>query len=364
MAPVRGLDPWAIQKSADGSIGISAEDARSSLGALWAQSAPERTYSGVVPQGADPTTKTPAGLIVSPTSPATMNLTVGPGQFVVQSDIAGTPYSGAFHGTSTVTVQPSDSVNDRIDVVYVWVEDSDVSLGEGKGSFLDVLPGTPGSGEAPTLPDGSVSLAVVQVPAGATAVGAVLDARAFAVAAGGIRPVYNGIGLDDPGYPGQSRNVVNNDGTFSVEFFSGKDGLWLPIASEVRSWTPVIYSDTKSNIDVGNGGLVNAYYQVFVGGLIFVRVLITIGNSGYSLGSGPIRVSYPPGLTPTVHQRLVATIDGVNNTTFSGVAYLGPEQGAFMPVFPYENSGLEIHYLRTDQVKAGTTINFSGVFAS
>lgn len=383
MTAVRGLDPWAVQRSDDGTVGISAEDARSSLGSLFAQSGPMRTYSGVVPQGTDSATKTPAGLIVSVTNPVSMQLLVSPGQFVVQSDTAGTPYIGAFRGNSTVQVAPSDSTNDRIDLVYVYVEDADAGLGSGKGSFLDVLTGTAGSGVAPTLPDAAVALAVVNVPAGATSITVVQDCRPFAVAAGGMRPVINGVGIGDPGYPGQPRTTLDTTtGAFSLDLYSPIAG-WLPVASEQKSWTPVVKSD-NGPVKLGSGGSATGFYQQFVGGLTYVYASVTFGSSGADAGYGDITVSFPPGAQATSAAYEMYTPCRLFTQAYGpmmGLAYVSGARGNIKLAVPANNTNNALGFLRSAEggynpgtglphvdndytISAGDAFQFSGIYVA
>lgn len=369
MTAVRLLDPWAVQRSDDGSVGISASDARNTLGALLAQSGPGRTYAGVIPQGTDSATGTPAGLIVSPSTPASNKLQVSPGTFVVQSDAAATAYIGSSDKLVTLTVPPADATNSRTDLAVCWVEDSDAGEGTGKGSFMDVFPGpADGTNALPSnLPAAHTVLATWQTPAGtSTAISSVSDQRTFAVAAGGMRPVINGIGADDPGYPGQPRTTMDTTtGDFSLDLFSPKSASWMPIASKVSSWTPQWSSD-KGAFKFGPGGETHGYYMQFVGGLVYIFGAITIGGgSGADAGYGNIVCSLPPGISSRLTQVYTeCRFFQYGYAAWIGAAYIN--QNAIYFAFPNSSGDCRVSFLRSaDGSKAaGTGIpNFPGQYS-
>ncbi|MGH3096495.1 MAG: hypothetical protein ACRDMV_10925 [Streptosporangiales bacterium] len=368
------MTPFAMQRSADGTVGMSAKDTRFTGNAVFAQSAPNRVYSGVIPEGTDPATGTPAGLIVTPSVPASNELQVSAGVFIVQSDTEQTSWRGGFEGISTVTVPPADTTNDRTDLAVVWVED-------GKDSQMDVFTGpADGTMARPTgLPAASTVLASWTTPAGdTTTIPSVADERRFAVAVGGNRLVINGIGADDPATPGQMRGSLDtSDKTFSVDMFTGLG--WVPVASKVTAWTPKFGSTNYDQIAFGSGGYAEGYYMQFVGGLTYVFGHMEMGSTSGDAGHGPITCTLPPGITPLISEVYIPCRFQNPYFVAPGFAYVSAARGNIQFGVPGDHDDCSLGFLRNADsgwgvgtgiphwaghftIQAGANLEFSGLF--
>jgi hypothetical protein len=350
MAPVTGITPFATDRSTDGTIGVSAEDARFAVNSVWAQSAPNRVYDGVVPSGTDPATGTPAGLIVTATTPASNQLQVSAGNFVVQSDAEQTAWTGGFEGTSLITVPPADTTNSRTDLAVAWVE-------PGKDSMVDVFPGpTDGSGDRPSsLPARCTVLASWTTPAGSsTTISSVSGERRFAVAVGGNRLVIDGVGRDDPASPGQMRSSLSTaDKTFSVDLFTGSG--WVPVASERISWTPAMSSKLDGPVNLGASGYATGFYQLFIGGLCYLWANIVFGGTGRNAGRGDLQIALPPGIRVATPQRILASLYGTPYA-WVGEGYFDANQQILSPVFPNAKDDCRVSVARSaDETAAAYT---------
>lgn len=144
----------------------------------------------------------------------------------VAAGVAAVPYAGqgvyrAYNGTTwTGTVNTAHASLTRIDLVYLRVWDNAVDAsGLAKGDVV-YLPGTAGSGTAPT-PAGTqiyITLASITVPAGSTTP-TVQDLRPVAIAPGGVAPSSTISGY----YVGQVRY---NTSTGALEIWNGS--AWFP----------------------------------------------------------------------------------------------------------------------------------------
>ena len=82
--------------------------------------------------------------------------------------------------------------------------------------------------------------------------------------------------------PTQGQLAYTND----VSSFWSYDGTnWLPINTKYQTWTP-----TYTNLNVGNGTVIARYIQI--GKFIDLNFQFELGNSGSSIGSGPV-ISLP-----------------------------------------------------------------------
>lgn len=146
----------------------------------------------------------------------------------VAAGVAAVPYAGqgvyrAYNGTTwTGTVNTAHASLTRIDLVYLRVWDNAVDASGLAKADVVYLPGTAGSGVAPT-PAGTqiyISLASINVPPGSTTPSAT-DLRPYAIAPGGIAPG----GAVSGYYAGQYRD---NPTTGALERWNGS--AWLPYA--------------------------------------------------------------------------------------------------------------------------------------
>lgn len=208
-----GLDPWAVQ------LRIGARDARHALGAVLGPASGRllKWADGVLPSA------TAGGvtidlLVIGDEPEPSLSLRIYPGQCVISRDGQG-PYVCTLDQTGKVTLDDADPANPRIDLVVARIWD------EQTGDTLTGFAVEPVTGLAepepspPEIPTGSIPLARVPVPPGATQIpGSTLaDLRRAAHVRGGVGVLLPG---DDPGqlgaYTGQTRY---RDG--SLESFDG-----------------------------------------------------------------------------------------------------------------------------------------------
>jgi hypothetical protein len=142
-------------------------------------------------------------LQVSPGSGLQVSVATG---YCAIASAAGNTYGGytaAFTQANNLPVAVADTVNPRIDLVYVLITDNGNSTSSGS---LDILTGTPASSPtAPAPASGTTYLPIAQVtvPANATSLtgGNIGDVRTYTVLTGGILPVP-AIGQAPAGYIG------------------------------------------------------------------------------------------------------------------------------------------------------------------
>ncbi len=143
------------------------------------------------------------GFEVTVDSPLSMDLNVSAGQaFVEGTEASGQgTYFVRDSASSSVTVPTADATYDRIDLVVLTVRDTAYS-GVDDDAVLQVVTGTPSaSPSAPTVPDNSIVLATVDVPALASSISAVTDERG--------RVTYNAGGF----HPGLGTAVIVESGS-------------------------------------------------------------------------------------------------------------------------------------------------------
>ncbi|PZT76038.1 MULTISPECIES: hypothetical protein [unclassified Streptomyces] len=208
--PVRSA--WLINRTETES-GQSRTDTRlSPLGTL-APNGALTSASGIIPGSADGKYLMSALYVFGDTAGMTAN--VAPGRAVIQGSPAAGAYPVVLNGYTTITFDDGDASNPRVDLVVLRVYDAQFDTVNGRTeAVLEIVKGQPSATpEPPLLPDVSLPLAQVTVPAGAS-VGtggldwgsAVYDLRRATVAVGGI--LAEGWNRDVPGgYPGQYRDT-------------------------------------------------------------------------------------------------------------------------------------------------------------
>ncbi|WP_037912343.1 hypothetical protein [Actinacidiphila yeochonensis] len=212
--------------------GQTAEDTRlTQLGATLPAD-PLTVRSGILPGSATGSAIVAAfGL----TSQSGMSATVGPGRAVIQGTAAQGAYPVTLSDATPVTIADNTSQYARIDLVCLRVYDASYA-GEQTTADLEVIQGTPSAVPVvPAIPELTLPLYEVRVPAGASAGGGgvdwttqVLDLRATTVATGGVLPAYGNTTV--PGaYPGQYRGLGNVlqrwDGTAWVPYPQAVGGI-------------------------------------------------------------------------------------------------------------------------------------------
>lgn len=207
--PVRSA--WLINRT-ETETGQSRADTRLAPVGTMTPSGALTTAGGVIP-GSAGGEYLMSGLYVFGES-AGMNATVAPGRAVIQGRGPAGAYPVVLTDYTEVTFGDGDASNPRIDLVVLRVSDAQF---DGTGRTEAVLEVVVGKAEAtpepPLLPEASLPLAHVLVPAGASVgtggiawADAVYDMRVSTVAVGGI--LADSWNRDAPGgYPGQYRDT-------------------------------------------------------------------------------------------------------------------------------------------------------------
>lgn len=207
--PVRSA--WLINRTETES-GQSRSDTRLAPTGSMAPTGALTTRSGVLP-GSPDGGELMAGLTVSGDTEG-MTAVVGPGRAVVQGVEAAGAYPVVLTDHAPLTFADGDASNPRTDLVVLRVYDAQFDTSNRTEAVLEVIQGAPAATpEPPQAPVGSLPLAHVAVPAGAS-VGTgginwqtgLTDLRRTTVAVGGVIPL--GGTRDEPGgYPGQYRDT-------------------------------------------------------------------------------------------------------------------------------------------------------------
>ncbi|WP_406383265.1 hypothetical protein [Streptomyces sp. NBC_01618] len=207
--PVRSA--WLINRT-ETATGQSRADTRLSPVGTMTPSGALTSTSGVIPGSADGKYLM-SGLYVFGES-AGMKATVAPGRAVIQGQGSAGAYPVVLTDYTDVTFGDGDASNPRIDLVVLRVYDTQLDGGGRTEAVLEVVVGkAEATPEPPLLPDASLPLARVTVPAGASVgtggiawADAVYDMRVSTVAVGGI--LADSWNRDTAGgYPGQYRDT-------------------------------------------------------------------------------------------------------------------------------------------------------------
>ncbi|MFJ3701269.1 MULTISPECIES: hypothetical protein [Streptomyces] len=222
--PVRSA--WLINRT-ETETGQSRADTRLSPVGTMAPNGALSSTGGVIP-GSAGGEYLMSGLYVFGES-AGMKASVAPGRAVIQGRGSAGAYPVVLTDYTDVTFGDGNASNPRIDLVVLRVHDAQVDGGVRTEAVLEVIEGEPeATPQSPQLPEASLPLARVTVPAGASVgtggiawADAVYDMRVSTVAVGGI--------LADSwnretagGYPGQYRDTSSTlqrwDGTRWVNY--------------------------------------------------------------------------------------------------------------------------------------------------
>ncbi|GGZ13434.1 hypothetical protein CP967_13570 [Streptomyces nitrosporeus] len=207
--PVRSA--WLVNRT-ETETGQSRADTRLSPVGTMAPNGALTTTSGVIP-GSTGGEYLMSALYVFGEN-AGMRATVSPGRAVIQGREPAGAYPVVLTDYTEVTFDDGDATNPRIDLVVLRVHDAQSDGGNRTEAVLEVLVGKPGATpEPPQVPEASLPLARVTVPAGASVgtggipwADAVYDLRVSTVAVGGI--LADSWNRDTPGgYPGQYRDT-------------------------------------------------------------------------------------------------------------------------------------------------------------
>lgn len=207
--PVRSA--WLINRT-ETETGQSRADTRLSPTGTMTPSGALTSTGGVIP-GSAGGEYLMSGLYVFGES-AGMRASVAPGRAVIQGRGSAGAYPVVLTDYTEVTFGDGDASNPRIDLVVVRVYDAQADGGARTEAVLEVVVGkAEATPEPPLLPEASLPLARVLVPAGASVgtggiawADAVYDMRVSTVAVGGI--LADSWNRETPGgYPGQYRDT-------------------------------------------------------------------------------------------------------------------------------------------------------------
>lgn len=196
-------------------------------------------YSGLyVPNG---TLTTRSGALSVDSFAATIagtTVSIGSGRGVVQGATSGTQGAYPVYSTTTVTqALNAASSQDRIDLIYLWLQDNEVDASGAVQATFVYLAGTPsGSPVAPTIPAGRSGFPICTVSVPHTGSPTVTQAgiMPYTAAAGGIVPAFSS---SQPGSAenGQVRWRADRLPTVQpgpLEIWDSTNSLWDPIVPD------------------------------------------------------------------------------------------------------------------------------------
>jgi len=251
--------------------------------------------SGVLP-GSDGGVYRVTGLWLAGTT-GTMSGTVGVGRAVVQSSIARGAYPVAVTDPVPLTFADGDAQYGRIDLVVLRIYDDEFDGNGRSEAAVEIVRGTPSATPtAPTLPDVSLPLFTVAVPANtSTGSGGIAwttastDLRPTTVPLGGILPTRS----DDTaagGYPGHYRDITETlqrwSGSAWVPYPKGLGGIAPAGVLSTGGYTGQYRDSSAGQLQRWNG----TAWQLAVPGPVFAQSL----DAGYTTST-----TYTAALTDT-----------------------------------------------------------------
>lgn len=165
-------------------------------------------------------------------------VSIGSGRGVVQGATSGTQGPYPVYSTATFT-QALNAANaqDRIDLIYLWLQDNEVDASGAVQATFAYLPGTPaGSPAAPTIPAGRSGFAIctAYVPASGSPTVTQAGVMPYTAAAGGIVPALTTSQPDSP-ETGQVRWRADRLPTVQpgpLEIWDSTGGAWRAIVPD------------------------------------------------------------------------------------------------------------------------------------
>lgn len=232
-----------------------------------AASGPLSWLSGVLP-----TTSTAGAYVVDllpiPLGTPGQGVQAWPGSAVVSRGAVNGPYLVNFNGTSVINLDAADTTNPRIDVVYVYVNDTAIGdAGSTNGGFMAVQNGTPSSVPAvPSIPSGAVPLAQIYRNTASTGgntitLGNITDVRPSGGLLGGVRPLQPGDSLSTAGaYTGQLRDTTGKTSQATIDRWNQNTTAWETVAltGAGAGFARYISTDTTTQV-FGNSTVVLAF---------------------------------------------------------------------------------------------------------
>jgi hypothetical protein len=255
----------------------------------------------------------------------TMDVELQPFRAAIESPLGGY-YLVTEDDVASVTLDPADSSNDRVDLICVIQNDYQVDPieTESEAEYL-VVTGTPGlSPTAEPVPSGALALWECEVPANATTSsdGVVFTPRFLWTAPAGARVPVRSVAELPTGSEGLEANVFTTPGAFwrhdgsawkmfgvprFVDDTARDAALAAPAlgmhcvltsdevtyrhnGSEWKAWESgwISFNPTLSNIAVGTGGSAEKEGRYrYVGGQVEAEYKLVLGTSGASVGSTP-----------------------------------------------------------------------------
>ncbi|MBS2962593.1 hypothetical protein KGA66_06010 [Actinocrinis puniceicyclus] len=161
-------------------------------------------------------------------------VSIGAGRGVVQGATSGTQGAYPVYSSATVTqVLNAASAQDRIDLIYLWLQDNEVDASGAVQATFVYLPGTPsGSPVAPTIPAGRSGFAIctAYVPASGSPTVTQAGVMPYTAATGGIIPALTD---GQPGSPENGQVRWRADRSLTVQ--PGPLEIW-----DTSAWHPIV----------------------------------------------------------------------------------------------------------------------------
>jgi hypothetical protein len=294
-----------------------------SLGALT-PSSPVATRSGILPGSSTGQFRISGFTLTGSTG--TMSASVSPGRAVVQSTDARGAYPVALTEYENVTFADGDAQYGRIDLLVLRVYD-DAYDGSGRTeAVVEIVQGTPAAtATVPAVPDLSLPLHEVTVPAGASAgtggitwSTALTGRRMATVAVGGILPVTTDTTIG--AYPGQYR-----DANGQLQRWNGSAWADYPVLPTWQSWTPAWTTGSGNATPSYGNATVNCRY-LKSGTTVHLNFAIQFGTTT-DFGTSPAtsdnwRFSLPATASAAHPVIGFAELSGTNSARLMGRIYL------------------------------------------
>jgi hypothetical protein len=208
------------------------------------------------------------------------------------------PYWVAVETAATLDLDAADATNPRKDIVYLRVYDDDEDSSGDRQAIPEYLAGTAAPSPAePSLPDGSIKLATIDVPASGGGSPVVTMNFAYTVANGGILPVRTTTERDALSVSeGQAVYLLSGSGGDALQVYDG--AAWDYVRGPV-----ICTSATRPSHREG-------------------RLIYETDTDRIYASNGSAWKLVNPGVDIT--DAAVATAQGTTNTSYTDLATVGP----------------------------------------